>query len=305
MKQEEFIKRLQSSLKTNIKDHSLLDDQTRFMRGKFLFNTFNNVSKTLSIFEFEDKILFENKLPFILIEDVKFLLNHSLYLKHTNKKFISPVHDTIIFLDKFKINPKYIIDLGACWGEFSLLLSKKFPKSKIYSIEGAKNNFETLKINLNYNSELSNNIETYNLIISDHDGFEEILNSVNTMNVLKKIINNKNAIYEKVRSSSLKTFISKLPSKKIDFLKVDIEGSEQNLLLDLKKLFFKSVQIELINYNTIETNINFIKELSFIYNFYDPDDCKLFNIDNMINIVEKTLKTEATIDLFLLNKTIS
>ena len=44
---------------------------------------------------------------------------------------------------------------------------------------------------------------------------------------------------------------------KVDFLKFDIEDSELKLLLDLKEILPKSIQIELINYNSIEANFKF------------------------------------------------
>ena len=44
---------------------------------------------------------------------------------------------------------------------------------------------------------------------------------------------------------------------KVDFLKIDIEGSELKLLSDLNKILPNSIQIELINYNSIESNLNF------------------------------------------------
>ena len=302
MKQEEFINRLQASFQTNKKDATLLSDEVRFFRGELLFNYLNQISKTLNFFDFQDQIIFEKNLPFIVIDQIKLLLNQKYFLKHSSKKFISSSNETINFLNNFKIMPKHIIDLGACWGEYSLSLSKQFPKSKIYSIEGSEKNFETLNINLKHNPVFSNNIKPFNLIISDHDGFEEMVDSVNTMNVLKRVVNNQKHTYKKMKSNTLDTFLSNLKVQKIDFIKIDIEGSEQNLLLDLKKNFFESIQLELINYNKIEDNINFIRELSENYNFFEIKSWKLLTVENTINLVENTLRNNPTIDLFLISK---
>ena len=305
MDQKDFLNRLNLCFKTNKKDNSLLSHENKFLRAQFLLNNISSISKTLSLFDFKDKILFENNLPFIEIEEIKFLLNHKFFLKHTGKKFLSSSIESIDFLNYFKINPKNIIDLGACWGEFSLFLSKRFPKSKIYSIEGSEKNFNVLKINLNHNLKFSKNIEPHNIIISDKDGFEEILDSVSTMNVIKRINDKIEGNYNNIKACTIHSFLSKLPFEVVDFLKIDIEGSELNLLTDLKKLFFKSIQIELINYNSIESNINFVKELHPIYYFYNPANWELLNFEDLQNLIVETLKTNSKIDIFLINKDLS
>ena len=113
-------------------------------------------------------------------------------------------------------------------------------KDYIHTIDS----LNTLNINLKHNLSHSKNIKPYNLIISDKDGFEEILDTVSTMNVIKRVVDQKEGIYNKIKANTLETFVSRLSVEVIDFLKIDIEGSEQNLLSDLQKVFLKSVQIE-------------------------------------------------------------
>ena len=302
MNQKEFIDKLNLCFRTNKKDSALLTKENKFLRGQLLLNSLNSISKTLSFFDFKDQILFEDNLPFIVIDDIKFLLNHKLYLKHSGRKFVSSSNESIIFLNHFKIKPLNIIDLGACWGEFSLFLSKQFPVSNIHSVEGSEKNFNTLNINLKHNLSHSKNIKPYNLIISDKDGFEEILDTVSTMNVIKRVVDQKKGKYNKIKANTLETFVSRLSVEVIDFLKIDIEGSEQNLLSDLQKVFLKSVQIELINYNSIESNINFLRELYPFYNFFNPKDWALLSFEDLKHLVLKTLETNPTIDVFLINK---
>lgn len=301
MQQKEFIDRLNLCFKTNKKDIKLLSHEVKFLRAQLLLKSLNSISKTLSLFDFKDNIIFENNLPFILLDEIKFLLNHQLFLKHTGKKFVSSSYETIKFLEHFNIKPKNIIDLGACWGEFSLFLSKKFPNSNIFSIEGSEKNYDVLNINLNHNPYLSKNIKTFNLIISDKDGYEEISDTTSTMNTLKSVINKEEIRYKTIVSNKLETFIMN-HNIDIDFIKIDIEGSELKLLPDLKKIFTKSIQIELINYNTIEANIDFLEQLSTCYDFYDPKDWILLNIKNLKQIVKETLKMKPTIDIFMVKK---
>ena len=302
MQQKEFIDRLNLCFKTNKKDIKLLSDEVRFFRAQLLLKSLNSISKTMSLFDFKDNIVFEKNLPFIVLDEIKFLLNHQLFLKHTGRKFVSSSKDTIEFLEHFNIKPNNIIDLGACWGEFSLFLSKKYPNSNIFSIEGSKKNYDILNINLNYNPDFSKKIKTFNLIISDKDGYEEISDSTSTMNTLKSVINKKEIRYNTIKSNKLETFVMK-HNIDSDFIKIDIEGSELKLLSDLKKISSNSMQIELINYNPIETNIEFLEHISTDYDFYEPNGWVLLNMRNLKQIVTETLNIKPTIDIFMIKKT--
>ena len=102
-------------------------------------------------------------------------------------------------------------------------------------------------------------------------------------------------------NQKLETFV-KSNNFKVDFLKIDIEGSELKLLSDLNKILPNSIQIELINYNSIESNFKFLEQLSEYYNFYNPKDWVLFNIKNLKQTVKDTLMIKPTIDIFLVNK---
>ena len=73
--------------------------------------------------------------------------------------------------------------------------------------------------------------------------------------------------FTKISSSTLANFCEKNNIKIIDFIKIDIEGSELKLLNDLNNLSIKSIQIELINYNSTEKITHFIKTLSKNYHY--------------------------------------
>ena len=67
MDQKDFLNRLNLCFKTNKKDNLLLSHENKFLRAQFLLNNISSISKTLSLFDFKDKILFEDNLPFIVI----------------------------------------------------------------------------------------------------------------------------------------------------------------------------------------------------------------------------------------------
>ena len=96
-------------------------------------------------------------------------------------------------------------------------------------------------------------------------------------------------------------FVLKTQLKKIDFLKIDIEGSELKLLNDLLNLPIKSMQIELIKDNPLDANIEFLNKISYKYQFYNFTSHVKENVDDLIKNLEKHFKSKATIDLFLIN----
>lgn len=301
MTPEEFIRKINQSLKTGKMDNVLLKHDTRFLRGQYLLKIMENVSKVLKSFDFKDTIMFEECVPYINQNGIKLKLNSSLYLKHQGKKFISESFNSIKFIKTMKLNPKIIIDLGTCWGEYSLFFAKEFPDCTIFSIEGSPINFKTFQDNLKINKKYSDKIKSYNLIITDFDGYEEISNNLNSMNTLKSL-NYGESNYVKVNAKKLSSFLLNENLNDVDFIKIDIEGSELKLLDDLKIINFKLLQIELINYNKIKDNLNFVKSLSEFCIFYYGENFKELSLSELLSLIETTLIKKPTIDLFCVNK---
>ena len=301
MTPEEFIKRVNQSITNNQMDDSLLSDETRFLRGKYLLKIIENVLKVLKSFDFKDTITFEDNTAYIKLNGIKLKLNSTLYLKHQGKNFLSQSLSTINFIKMIKLNPRIIIDVGACWGEYSLSFAKEFPNCSIFSIEGSPVNFKTFQDNLKINEKLGERIKPYNLIITDFDGFEEISNNLNGMNIIKSI-NHKAKNYVKVNAKKLNSFLLSENLNNIDFIKIDIEGSELKLLDDLKDINFKLMQIELINNNKINDNLNFVKNLSQFCVFYHGTNFKELSLSEIQSLIHTTLLKEPTIDIFCVNK---
>ena len=273
-----------------------------FFRAKVFFKIINSLSNLLKYFDFKNDIVFEDKIPFIKIENIKLMVCNHYYLKHVGEKIKSNFSHTEKFLKYLNINPLYIIDIGACWGECSIHLSSKYEDAKIFSIEGSHKNYDVFLKNLQHNPEFNSNINPKHLIISDSDGYAEISNNLSTMNIVRnnnlpsKIESNN---YTTVKSQSLSTFIKNHNIPFIDFIKIDIEGSELKLIDDLLNCDIKSIQIEIINYNSIEENINFLQNLNKRYEFHHPISWKILNFDQIKIMVEKHLNHYPTIDIFL------
>lgn len=154
-----------------------------------------------------------------------------------------------------------IVDIGAHIGSFSLLCFKLFGSaSRIISFEPDKNNYKLFLENLKINN--AKNVESENIAISNYhgNGFLNI-ESMNTdayyleVNESKKINCKVNTLYSEA---------SRRKIKKIDLLKMDIEGGEYALFFDDKTYNFlkKKVNYIFMEYHNLDkkNNINSLRK---------------------------------------------
>lgn len=129
-----------------------------------------------------------------------------------------------------------IIDCGAHVGADSIELSKILPKSKIYSFEPVPTIFKSLKNSTkNYN-----NIECFQIALSDKDGEAHFFVSSGESDASSSLMNptghkefhpdvnfNEEIL---VQTMSLDSWAEKKNIKKVDFLWLDMQGYELNML---------------------------------------------------------------------------
>jgi FkbM family methyltransferase len=161
----------------------------------------------------------------------------------------------IKFLKKNEYNSfKLLIDIGAHKGESIKLFSKNFIIKKIISFEASPINFEYLKKKVEENKQEYNNTEI--VLENTALGAEDKIIEFNQFNessssTIKEIdkeskyykrkfrlinfLNNKETYQKiKIKISKLKDYIEKNNIKKIDFMKIDTEGYEFEILLGLE-----------------------------------------------------------------------
>lgn len=151
-----------------------------------------------------------------------------------------------------------IIDAGANVGLFSLYAQDG--NNTVFSIEPTPDHFEILEnITKNYD-----NINAFNFAFSPEDGEVEfyICDTNSTMNS----ITNKYGKSIKVKGIRLDTFLKDNKIKKVDFIKIDTEGSEMlflteeiinNVKTKIKKWFIEAHQT---SSNSLSENVEILKK---------------------------------------------
>ena len=124
------------------------------------------------------------------------------------------------------MNNKVFIDIGANVGVFSLMASQIF--KEVYSFELMKENYTLLKNNLKLNK--ISNVKAYNYALGENQGYGKmIINPLNNGGTSVKQLDKKS-------ENSLKIFtLDQFNFKNVDLIKIDVEGSELEVLKGLKE----------------------------------------------------------------------
>lgn len=147
-----------------------------------------------------------------------------------------------------------LFDVGANHGYYTLLLAKNFPKGEIHAFEPGKTTFEIYKKNISEKLSSMKNIKFNNFGMSDKAG-EATLYYDNPgsglASVYKRELDYLNIDYSKSESIILNTidnYCIENNISDIDFLKMDVEGNELNVLKGAKDMLnagkISNIQIE-------------------------------------------------------------
>ncbi|MES2616339.1 MAG: FkbM family methyltransferase [Bacteroidota bacterium] len=142
-----------------------------------------------------------------------------------------------------KFNTKTVVDIGANVGYFSLSFFSIDPKAQILSYEPMPNNFELLQKYQNENAGL--NFKIFNNAVS---GRKETLtlnynanDSYTTSASIFESDNEPDKIY--VETTTLEDIIKDNQLEKIDFLKLDCEGSEYEIIYNASSTVLDKIVI--------------------------------------------------------------
>ena len=241
------------------------------------------IKKTYQLFGFKKMLQFLLGLPTVIftkrnrsaynfLGTCKMKINNkNIIWKHTDVGFI----DELIFEqcyipnDSFKINSDYVIvDAGSNVGVFTLFAASYATNGKIISIEADKYDYKRLVENISVND--FKNIFPINKALTDQSGYVFISDSI-VRKPLEKNFHKQNYIYEgQVESISPQDLINEFKLDRIDFLKLDIEGSEFKIFkepdwLKIVKIISMELHAELEDENALNIK-NTLEKFNFSVN---------------------------------------
>ena len=170
-----------------------------------------------------------------------------------------------------------VLDIGAHIGYYTLQFANLVgPTGKGYAFEPEPKNFELLKKNVQINKH--DNVVLIQKIVSDKDGIVEFFISKFDSIGNKLFKSNEAGSSIKIESTTLDEYFKDL-KKKIDFIKMDIQGGEGKAILGMKNLLKENKNLKIIqewwpdalkqNHANPEDHLKFLQHIG--YKFYEID----------------------------------
>ena len=215
------------------------------------------------------------------------------------------------FVDKFlmrdfsdelinKLNSKkpIIFDVGCFMGNFSRNLKKKLNlKNKNFYLFDANPNLKIKYFKYN-NFVFSDKIQIRNFYLNEFfpssgSSLKEDTKNDLKWNFTRKLITlspNKSFKILKVKTNTIDNFCKNKKIAKIDILKIDVEGSELQVLKGIKKILNKTHLIQLEIYQNKKNFIKIEKKITKLlkkYNFYKIKEKKIWSVSLFSNFIGK------------------
>lgn len=188
------------------------------------------------------------------------ICNHNkLTLDYNQNRKAQPILKSIFTEGEYALHFSYktkatIVDIGAHFGFFSLFAHKNLlPDSQIIAIEPSSSNFKQLQKNCIANN--ANNIITINKAVSNTK--EEInlyiSESYNCTTIESNPQLDKNKHFNKVKTISLENILNLYNLSEIDFMKMDCEGAEYDVLFNTSKEVFNYIHTISLEFHDLKS----------------------------------------------------
>ncbi len=173
--------------------------------------------------------------------------------------------EELFSIEKFLSLSSVVIDVGANLGRWSLFAQSANPEAQIYAFEPFSPSFLNLQINLGLNT---HNIKSFPFAVGETEG--RIVLQVGPENNSGQVKVNPSLTAEgNIRLIRLDDFVAQEKISKVDFIKVDVEGYEESVLLGAAQVISRDRPLILFEYDD-----NLIrkqgKEPRFFYEFLTP-----------------------------------
>lgn len=133
---------------------------------------------------------------------------------------------------------EYVIDAGAYSADTALSFAAKVGKNgKVFAFEFIEQNINLCNTNLSLNPNLAPIIEIIPFPLSEFSG--ELLAFSNDSSCSKLLENSQNEIEERYKTLSIDDYCNSNKVEKVNFIKMDIEGSELAALKGSKEVILK------------------------------------------------------------------
>jgi FkbM family methyltransferase len=163
-----------------------------------------------------------------------------------------------------------VIDAGGCWGDTALYFASKVGKSgKVYSFEFVPENIDIFNKNMQLNQVLSKSIELVKLPLGSKVGERVYFSDQGPGTRLSHDIGTES---NSIKTTTIDAEVRKRKIKKVDFIKMDIEGSELASLIGAKKTLIRDrPKLALALYHKPDDFLkipNYLMSLNLNYKFY-------------------------------------
>ncbi len=122
-----------------------------------------------------------------------------------------------------------VLDVGGCWGDTALYLANLVgPRGRVYTFEFDSESLNVLRVNLELNPGLAERIEIVEQPLWHTSGEELPFLAAGRMTTLLDTAGVDGD--PRVRTTTLDDFVQRAGIDRVDFVKMDVEGSELNVL---------------------------------------------------------------------------
>lgn len=203
-----------------------------------------------------------------------------------------------------------VFDVGANAGFFTLLAAKKVgPQGHVYAFEPSRHEVRLLQRNIAINK--LDNVTIINCAVSNTVGVAQFaISSDGALNSLVKTHHPSQKIreWDEVKLISLDYFVEQKGIKKVDFVKIDVEGAEKNVLLGATKLLSNASAPTILCEFCDLTAIGFQSSGSELWNTFMDLGFQIFSIaissDGNFALVQSPRKSSYTYENLVARKTI-
>ena len=206
---------------------------------------------------------------------------------------INGIHEKLVtnLIKKEIHSGDVVLDIGAHIGYYTLQFANLVGSTgKVYAFEPEPKNFELLKKNVQINKH--DNVVLIQKIVSDKDGIVEFFISKFDSIGNKLFKSDESGSSIKVGSTTLDEYFKDL-KKKIDFIKMDIQGGEGKATLGMKNLLKENKNLKIIqqwapeplkqNHTNPEDHLKFLQHIG--YKFYEIDGTIKKDILRLKNLI--------------------